>query len=352
MPHPNEPTGALAALWLAESLARDENMRSDLGLVWHFVPCADPDGARLNESWFSGPFSPAEYAAGVYRPPIDEQFEWTFHRAELDNPGLAAMPESRAVMAVIDALRPELLVSMHNAEDGGLYTFTTDERPELRSGMETISTLTAIPLELGAPDGPGELLSPGVFHEPVSVSGIPGVCSTDYAGQYGALGLTVEPPLWVDPRAGDDSPVKVLAAEFDEVRAQARERHQRWVATIRDQLDLDTARGRAVLSDVDNLGSDWPPHSSRTVAERASWERTVDLERRRAAGHIIGLLHSQGGELNPALRGVLDDATTALSSWAGPRSVRDFVGLRGAIACHAGVALAAAAGLAGVSLED
>lgn len=68
MPHPNEPTGSLGALRLAELLCQNDELRNQLGLRWIFLPCADPDGAALNESWFSGPFTLENYASGVYRP--------------------------------------------------------------------------------------------------------------------------------------------------------------------------------------------------------------------------------------------------------------------------------------------
>lgn len=346
MPHPNEPTGALACLWLAELLGKDADLVDELGFAWHFVACADPDGARLNEAWFGGPFTPYSYASQLYRPPVGEQFEWTFHDAALAEPGLASTPESRAVMSVIDSLRPELVLSMHNAEEGGFYTYVSDVSPDLRREMVVISEAMEIPLELGDPDVPGARLGPGLFHSPPVTVGGPGICSTDYAGLRGAFSLTVEPPLWVDSRAGDESVAPRLPdGVFEATRARTRALHADWVSALEKELQLgDSVRGRAVLSDTSFIESEWPPHGSRTIAEVASWERAIDLERTRAAGHVIALLRSRGA-LTPLLEGVLADAAAALADWTSREAQYRFVGLDRAVACHVGVALAAAAAL-------
>ena len=55
--HPNEPIGGLTALHLAESLCTDPELRHGLGYSWTVIPCIDPDGMRLNEGWFKGPFA-------------------------------------------------------------------------------------------------------------------------------------------------------------------------------------------------------------------------------------------------------------------------------------------------------
>ncbi|QTV80298.1 M14 family zinc carboxypeptidase [Microbacterium sp. NIBRBAC000506063] len=53
--HPNEPIGSLTVLHLVEQLIADDDFRGRLDTTWHIVPCADPDGMRLNEGWFATP---------------------------------------------------------------------------------------------------------------------------------------------------------------------------------------------------------------------------------------------------------------------------------------------------------
>src|SRR3954454_23310645 len=77
-PHPNEPVGGLAAIQLVDLLCEDAELRGELDLTWHVVPCADPDGARLNEGWFAGPLQRSHYARHFYRPAPCEQVDWTF----------------------------------------------------------------------------------------------------------------------------------------------------------------------------------------------------------------------------------------------------------------------------------
>jgi hypothetical protein len=62
MPHPNEPIGSMMLEALSARLAEDSSLRDALGYTWTLVKCIDPDGTRLNEGWFKGPFSVKNYA--------------------------------------------------------------------------------------------------------------------------------------------------------------------------------------------------------------------------------------------------------------------------------------------------
>lgn len=351
-PHPNEPTGALAALDLVTTLLADQGLLDRLGLTWHVVPCADPDGMRLNEAWFGGPFTYRAYGERVYRPPFPEQFEWTFHRPELDEPGLPATPESMSVMRVIDDLRPELLVSMHNGEVGGLYCYVTRPVREIGTALAALSRDTGMPLERGEADGPADLLAPGVFHAPATLDAGP-FCSTDYAARHGTLGVMTEPPLWADPRAADTRPSGqtrgAIAAGIDRARSAVRDEHAGWVAALASEVDLDTARGRAVGADAASLARPWPADEAGadeqvTVALATSMQRVLDIERVRAAGHVVALLSSLPAvAVSPALDRVRAAAARRVAEWASLAS-RDttFVGLDGAARSHVAVALASA----------
>lgn len=54
-PHANEPIRSLLVDYLLNIL----NNYSELlfTYTWYLIPCIDPDGTRLNEYWFSGPFT-------------------------------------------------------------------------------------------------------------------------------------------------------------------------------------------------------------------------------------------------------------------------------------------------------
>ena len=105
-PHPNEPIGCMTIEYLSRRLCEDESLRGELGYTWHFIKTIDADGMRLNEGWFKGPFSPTNYARHFYRPARAEQVEWTFpieyKSLQFDDP----LPETRALMQVIDETKP------------------------------------------------------------------------------------------------------------------------------------------------------------------------------------------------------------------------------------------------------
>lgn len=97
-PHPNEPIGALTLLTLAERLAEDELLLKETGMTWYLIPCIDPDGTRLNEGWFKGPFCLEQYIRGFFRPSGSRQVEWTFPFRYLDMWFDKPLPETRALM--------------------------------------------------------------------------------------------------------------------------------------------------------------------------------------------------------------------------------------------------------------
>jgi len=103
--HPNEPIGSLTVEYLASRLAASTDLRKRLGCRFILVKAVDVDGAKLNEGWFSGPFNLLTYAENYYRPPPNEQAEWTFpiHYKTLhyDTP----IPETQAIKKVVDEFR-------------------------------------------------------------------------------------------------------------------------------------------------------------------------------------------------------------------------------------------------------
>ena len=52
---------------MCEALLSNDEALEATGVEWHFVPDADPDGTRLNEGWFDGPWTREHYARNFYR---------------------------------------------------------------------------------------------------------------------------------------------------------------------------------------------------------------------------------------------------------------------------------------------
>lgn len=219
-PHPNEPIGMLTTMRLCELLLADEARLQAAGVNWHFVPCADPDGTRLNEGWFKGPFTREHYARHFFRPGSEAQVEWTFplklEGFEIDRP----LPETEALMVAIDRSRPTVVSSLHNSELGGAYFYATPGADRLYPQLTGLCEQEGIPLHMGEPEFPlSEVLSPAVYGVPTGAelyrlaasAGIDpaalvtGGNSLDYARTQGfdPVAVVMELPYWRDRQASD-----------------------------------------------------------------------------------------------------------------------------------------------------
>lgn len=177
-PHPDEPLGAAALAWWAQRLAAGG---PDAGARWHFVLCADPDIAALNESWIRGGSledfifgavrlehvsREVDYGfpidAGLFHQPEDWYGARACHEAGRcvsrecgptclrfrEPPG--PLPESLALVAAIRRARPDLVGSMHDTHTGGCFTFLR-QRPDdgLAAAMSEVPGACGLPRHLG-----------------------------------------------------------------------------------------------------------------------------------------------------------------------------------------------------------
>jgi hypothetical protein len=340
--HPNEPVGGLTALHLVRALAADAGLRGRVGLTWHVIPCIDPDGMRLNEGWFSGPLRWGPYGRAFYRPAPDEQVEWTFplayKRARFDR----VLPETRALMRLIDDTRPALLCSLHNGEYGGVYYYLSRPEPALHDTLTEIPARLGLPLHTGEPEAPCiERYAPGIFGtikvpdeydfleshgiDPVGV--LAGDSSAAYAARYGALTLVSEVPYWVHADADDPTPTGVPYGELLRERAAAlREVYATLhpvLSTVEAELSVGSPFLRACRSFVPGLAGLALRESERaadpaharpaTVAERFSGGATLHQVRIRLGGMLLRALE---GEDAPSIRRQRSRLEAAYESWA------------------------------------
>lgn len=283
-PHPNEPIGGLTALHLAEQLCADDDLRRELDLTWHVVGCIDPDGARLNEGWFAGPYTRTHYARHFYRPAGDEQVEWTFpfryKRAYFDR----ILPETLALMRLIDDTKPALMCSLHNSELGGVYYYLSKELTNLYPVLQRIPGVLGLELHRGEPESPSiRQLADGIYAEMRSdnaydyresrgmdpVEFVSGASSSEYASRHGTTTLICELPYWMDPNASDSTPTTVTYAEVLGRQAEG----------LRDFVDT----AGSVLADIDGQPlSDSPFLRASRYFIRALRRMPADNERRAA----------------------------------------------------------------------
>ncbi|MEW6045958.1 MAG: hypothetical protein AB1609_05680, partial [Bacillota bacterium] len=276
-PHPNEPVGAMTIDFLAHHLVANSGLAERLHTTWFMVPCADPDSTRLNEGWFDGPFTVTNYARHFYRPPGTQQVEWTFplhyRKAHFERP----MPETRALMRLIDEVRPHFVYSLHNAGFGGVYFYISraveggaqsgqgagpgygagtgggsGRSRTLYEELHGIVREVGVPLALGEPEMPWvRRFEQAIYKLPeareaydyfarfVDEQRVPemmhgGGSSAEYAGRYGALSFVCEVPYFYDARIQDETPTG--RSRRESVR-RAIEASREWLAIVGPGLE-------------------------------------------------------------------------------------------------------------------
>lgn len=231
-PHPNEPIGAMTTLTLAGILAEDPALLEELDTTWYLIPCIDPDATRLNEGWFKGPFNIENYARGFYRPAGNEQVEWTFpidyNGRRFDKP----IPETKALMQLIERTKPRFVYSLHNASFGGAYWYLSKDIPALNPLLENTAKRQNIPLHLGEAEAFYSVKYSGAVFSMLSLKRfydvidgkagkLPeaqeltcGTCSNDFIEEVcDCLTLMAELPYFNDPKIADTSPSDMTRAE-------------------------------------------------------------------------------------------------------------------------------------------
>lgn len=347
-PHPNEPIGAMMLHHLTRLLCRDAALREAHDYTWHVIPCVDPDGTRLNEGWFAGPFTPRHYARHFFRPAPDQQVEWTFpvsyKRLFFDR----TLPETQALMRVINELRPELMVSLHNAGFGGVYYYISRAAEPLYATFHRLPEWEDLPLNLGEPEAPYmPRLAPAVFrmvsvresYDYLEANGVDptvrtsGTSSDDYAGQYGTFTLVVEMPYYDDPRVNDLTVTDVIRR--DAILAHL-DLQEEGVRTLREHFDAVARdlRGRSpfeasVSAFADSIATmitaqrRWAQESPETrrpatVAEVFSNNEHTQFYRLLQVGMLVRMLEGEVGIGNatPRIRQHLSEARQTFDAWS------------------------------------
>ncbi|MDF2673729.1 MAG: peptidase [Clostridiales bacterium] len=230
-PHPNEPIGAMTLTAMARLFAENNELLKETGFTWYLIPCIDPDGTKLNEGWFKGPFSLTNYVRNFYRPVGYEQVEWTF---PFDYKGICfnkPIPETQSLMKLIDELKPSFMFSLHNAAFGGAYWYLSDNIPGLCNELENTAARQNVPLQLGEPEAAYITKFSPAVHSMLSITkfydymekyggGLPemtatcGTSSSDYVNTVcKCVSMMAELPYFSDPRIEDLSQINKTRRE-------------------------------------------------------------------------------------------------------------------------------------------
>ena len=303
--------------------------------------------------------------------------EWTF---PLDYRGVyfdRVLPESLALMRLIDEVRPVLMCSLHNSEVGGVYYYLTRALPSVHALLAEIPAREGLPLDVGEPEMAFiPVLAPAIFQQTTTATAyrfleeagedprehIGGGSSAEYAARHGTFSLVCEVPHWTDARAQDTTEIDRTYADVLLAYADAIDD---FGAVITGALDAagwtcETPFLRATRSltrivvgatgGVRHRAAD--PASARpaTVAEAWTSRAHVHMQRLREGGMLLRALDAElaAGHVSDAIRRVRAEFGERFESWLaedaehlpGPAAP-----LRGPVATQYGAILAVAAAL-------
>lgn len=262
-PHPNEPIGTMLLEHFTEALAKSPELRAELDYTFYIVKVWDVDGFVRNEGWLKGPYTISNYSRNFYRPVSYKQVDWTFPIDHKELHFYDTIPETRAMMELIDRIKPKFTYALHNAGFGGTYFYVTEDRPEIYESLYDASFRQGIPLHLGEPEAPSitalapaVLLADGIdkeydFLEKFGAENIPeiiksGTCSDDYSRKkYGTFTFLTELPYFYDSRISDPSP-------SDITRGDAVLEKQAWIKASNAEIRAVLARSGNYIK-KDNL---------------------------------------------------------------------------------------------------
>ena len=305
-PHPNEPIGAMLVHFLLDELIANEDLRR--GRSWFLLPCVDPDGTRLNEGWFAGPYTIRNYARHFYRPRSEEQVEWTFPIDYKDLHFDSPMPETRALMRAFGLAEPKLVYSLHNAGFGGVYYYLSHNLKDIYNTLYEVPKARGLALSLGEAEMPWATEFAPAIYKTSSITE-----AYDYYEQYGTqrpvdliqggassydffrdpndpVMLIAELPYFQSQQIADQTPTQLSRRE---VILSATEESRKTIGElmsllkyIESEMKLDTRFYRAVGSFVEQMQNGL--ESKRTWAEQAEGMDKLATVAQEVDEHYVG----------------------------------------------------------------
>jgi hypothetical protein len=296
--HPNEPIGSLTIEYLASRLAADADLRRKFGCRFILAKAIDVDGARLNEGWFRGPFNPLTYAENYYRPPPNEQAEWTFPIEYKTLRWRTPNPETRAIKKIVDEFKPEFTYILHNAAFCGVYFYLSHELPSAYVELKSIPSSHGLPLHKGEP--PDELylksLDEGIYHDygvtdeyeflsktlgcdPATKIDYGTDCYEYIRQMYDGFCLTCELPYFYDKRITDPTPTRSrrrdLLLDSLAIEADTHSLINQALGECNEMLNAKSRIYRSIHYRVDS----WPDveQTTRTHAEDKAFDRPATV---------------------------------------------------------------------------
>lgn len=275
-PHPNEPIGAMMLHYFSRGIVEDAALRQELDFTWYIMPVSDVDGTKLNEKWFKGPYTLYNYARNYFRPAGYEQVEWTFpmqyKKYTFDQP----IPETQALMKLIDEIKPAFMYSLHNSGFGGAYWYISKNVLDDYTPFHKAAEKQGIPIDLGEPEVPYAIpYAPAVYkmisaadnydylekytdEDPVK-NMYAGASSTEYAGDS-CVTLVTEVPYFFEPRVDSAKEMPFTREEAANKRIDFFEQQYGTLIALYDQVKGYISEDNPFAKMVDISAKTMPAH--------------------------------------------------------------------------------------------
>ena len=226
-PNPEEPLGGVLLDYFSEAIVKNRPLLKRLDFTWYLIKCIDPDGARRNQGFVKGPLTPLNFAENYYRKPqaLSGEFNFPYRIADLDlnNP----LPETKALMTIMDSTSLDLISSLHNWKWGGIYYRVSEPCPQLYAHFQQLAKAHNIYAEKRPFSGTlAPYITLGWFNGIRNYIGfraagkgpleeITGAFTLEYAQLLnpGAFMMVPECGIWYDVRYADDRPSDASMAE-------------------------------------------------------------------------------------------------------------------------------------------
>jgi len=300
--HPHEPIGGISSLYLAEQLASHASLRRSRDVTWYIIPYADPDGAHQNERWFRRPFRPIDYARHVYCPPYHQNIEWTFPVRYDSLSFTRPLPETKALLALIERVHPDLIISLQSTLFGGIAFHLSQPVHELYHPLRAAVADSGLPLHSGEHGLPfAQPLNQGIYRmataatiyqyyrtygdeDPARVWQA-GTSLADIAQSIAdTLSLAISVPLYQEPQAGGEGKTTTLRREAILDNVTARRRAYEFV-----REHYETVEGYLrVPSPLRDVLADYVRTTPMVLAAQEAWaRRSQETERSATVAEIF-----------------------------------------------------------------
>jgi len=348
-PNPEEPVGGVLLKYFVHTLAENKSLLKELDYTWYIIYCIDPDGARLNEGFLKGPFIPLNFAMNYYRSPGylhgEKNFPFRYGDMDLNNP----LPETRALMKLLDQTRFDLISSLHNMKWGGITYQVSAPCPEVYPSFQNLTKV----FKLEPRKRLGTMLAPAVqlaeYFTPVGnyirakaagkgpLQELLGASIYEYMLPLNPDIFMMVPEccLWHDARCWDDRPSNMSMVEVFEYTSRVGKEASKFMLSLYDKAEPYLKGASPFLGMIQPIMegirrptiniSDPEPEIGKnqlqrpaTIAERYETEGRADIYRLFNLGGMIRMFDlqlSKGGEGRLTIESCRTDAMNKLNEW-------------------------------------